>query len=271
MIAACSELAKSLGEDLAGSAPSEELILVVERPGPWERDAIPPEIQVPEGVRVQAVRRSTRRYPNEGCVAWLAGLRPGARFLERLSMDALPVLQAGAYGPTGAGNLEDEELFLVCTHTTRDACCARLGLPLAREVMKAAEGRAWHSSHLGGHRFAATMACLPSGLWLGRVPPDDAAAVVAEVRAGRVPVEFLRGRAGIPAHAQAAEAHVRHAHGVLGLDDLEVEVLDAERVRVGDRLLGVREVPTGEERPLSCGMAAKVEDPGRFEVTELPG
>ena len=55
-----------------------------------------------------------------------------------------------------------------------------LRAPRAPAASRAAHGgrRRWHSSHLGGHRFAPTMAVLPAGLWLGRVPARRGAGVL---------------------------------------------------------------------------------------------
>jgi hypothetical protein len=128
--------------------------------------------------------------------------------------------------------------------------------------MRAAPGRTWHSSHLGGHRFAATMACLPLGAWLGRVAPDEAAGVVEACRAGEPPLHHLRGMAGLPPVAQAAQVAAGGGH---------VAAVDGDVVRFSDgRELAMRFVPTGRTRPFSCGPEAKEEDPGRWEVAASP-
>jgi hypothetical protein len=245
----CAALSLELDEDMAGTAPSERGVLVLEIPGPWGRDVLSESRLGTElgaaieakakaaGFRVQGVRRQHRRYETTRPHAWVAGV---GRYLEHFVLDELPDLldlDLDPERPTGMGELEDEPLFLVCTHSTRDACCARRGLPLAREVLRAAPGRTWHSSHLGGHRFAATMACLPLGAWLGRVPPERAQEVVAACRAGEPPRELLRGIAGQSPADQAAQIHGGP----------------------------VRHVPTGRARPFSCGHSAKEEDPGRWE------
>ena len=265
----CSELAEHLEEDLGATAPSEARILVVEQSGPWGRDAVSesglrPHVErlqeLADGARIQVVRRSTRRYRHEHPSAWLADVH--TRTLQRY---ALEDLLAGA-------TLEDGEpfegpLFLACTHSTRDPCCARKGLPMHRAL--ASHGAAvWHASHLGGHRFAATLAILPAGIWLGRVTPEDAPAIIAAAREDRFPVELVRGRAGRPAAAQAAELAVRREYGLEALDDVDVEAVDGDVVHLagaaGSWTVRVRHEPTGIVRPLSCGAAAKREDPGRW-------
>jgi hypothetical protein len=276
----CSERSEALGEDMAGTAPPEQLVLVIEQSGPWGRDAVSESGLRPiadeltahakaAGARIQVVRRHTRRYVAEPPHAWLAGVATGDRFLERLDISHprdlldLPLTR-------GAGTPEDEPLLLSCTHSTRDRCCALRGLPLQR-ALTLAGARTWHASHLGGHRFAATMACLPLGLWLGRVPIEEAPDVVARLRADRLPLPYLRGRAGQPPAVQAAEIALRRHAGLDHIDDLGPATVDGDSVtfalRQGGTLAAaVRHVPTGRVRPLSCGPDAKREDPGHYEV-----
>jgi len=281
----CAALSLDLGEDMAGTAPTERGVLVLEVPGPWGREVLTESALGEElggriaakakaaGLRVQGVRRQHRRYVPDRVHAWVAGVAPGAHFLEALELDTaadLLDLDLSTDKPTGAGTIEDEPLFLVCTHSTRDACCARRGLPLCREISRAAPGRTWHSSHLGGHRFAATMAVLPMGAWLGRVAPDRAADVVAACRAGRVPVEHMRGMAGQAPVVQAAEIELRRREGIDALDGVRVHGHEGDRVRMNGWELEMRRVPTGAPRSLSCGHGTlKEEDPGRWEATRV--
>jgi hypothetical protein len=272
----CSERAEALGEDMAGTAPAERGVLVVERSGPWGRDAVAESGLRPIadalnararalGLRVQVVRKSTRRYAAEGCAAWVCDF--GARSLERFSYgepEDLLTLEPGTGEPV------TEPMVLCCTHSTRDPCCARRGLPLHRALCVTGVDT-WHASHLGGHRFAATMAALPLGVWLGRVPAEDAARVAGLLREERLPLEYLRGRAGQPPAVQAAEVAIRRHAGLDHVGDLVAGAVEDGRVTLTARdgttyAADVRHVPTGHVRGVSCGADAKQEDPGRFEV-----
>jgi len=122
-----------------------------------------------------------------------------------------------------------------------------------------------------GSRTRPLMAALPLGVWLGRVPPAAAGDVVSLLRAGRFPLEHLRGVAGMTPAEQVADAAVRRETGLDGIDD--VHRIDAATVGTADgRAFTVRvtRVPTGVRRPVSCGPGAKVEDPGRYDVELLP-
>jgi hypothetical protein len=68
-----------------------------------------------------------------------------------------------------------------------------------------------------------------------------------------------------------ADAAIRAAHGLDRVDDL-VWTGDLDFETADGRILSasVRHVPTGVERPVSCGPDAKREDPGRFEVDLVP-
>jgi hypothetical protein len=280
----CSERAEALGEPLAGTAPAERGVLVLEQSGPWGRDALwesglrprAAELEAhakAAGLRIQIVRKATRRYAAEHLSAWVAGFVPGARFLERFELDdprALLDVPLSAESPSGAGVVDDGLLLLSCTHSTRDPCCARRGLPLHRALTATGE-RTWHASHLGGHRFAATMAALPLGVWLGRIPAEQAGDVVALLRERRIPLRYLRGVAGMPPAAQAADAAIRQATGLDGIDDVRrTGELTFETAGGGAFAAEVRHVPTGVVRAVSCGPDAKREDPGRYEVDLVP-
>ena len=280
MTTVCSALSLELGEELAGTAPEETGFVVVERSSPWSRDAVK-DVGLPAvaGVRVQVVRRGQGRYATPPCAAWVACVLPGRRFLERLTLDSLEELSAldlagVAEGrPTGAGTIEPDPLFLVCTHGVRDPCCAKHGLPLARALARFARGRAWQTSHLGGHRFAPTMAVLPHGVWLGRVPAARAREVAEGAREDRFPPDLLRGRAGLSPAAQVADASVRLAENLSGIDEVRVDAVNGAEIRLsgpaGRRWNRyVRHRQTGRARPLSCGEGPKVEDPGVYVVEE---
>jgi hypothetical protein len=87
-------------------------------------------------------------------------------------------------------------------------------------------GRVWETSHLGGDRFAANVVVLPHGFYYGQVPGDGRELVAAHER-GQVALPWLRGRAGLPMPAQAAQHAARSSLGLLGVDDLPVRGLRA--------------------------------------------
>jgi hypothetical protein len=260
----CSTLSLAAGEALAGTASVASRWLVVEVGGAWGRDVVA-DTELPaavrerletwaaseDGSRLLFVRRPDRRG-REATVLAARSDEDGGE-LRRLQ---LPSLQALTEADLDGGERLDGPLVLVCVHGRRDPCCARLGVPvfdaLAAEV---APELLWQSSHQGGHRFAANVLALPAGISLGRVAPESASAVAAELRAGRIPLEHFRGRTIHLPSAQAAEAAVRSRLGLRHLRDVRVLDADSSRVvvQVPDGLLDVVvEATEGPARPESC-------------------
>jgi len=261
----CSTLALAAGERLAGTATVARRWLLLEVRGVWGREAVADTeleqevrerleswVAEEEASRVLFLRRPERR---EGPVAvFLARSDEGGGELRRLT---LPSLRALPDADLDAGNPVAEPILLVCAHGRRDPCCARNGPPVfeALSAHVPAE-RLWQSSHQGGHRFAANVLVLPVGLSLGRVRAEEAATISADVAAGRIPLEYFRGRTIHSAEAQVAEATVRAELGLAELGD--VRILETSPGRV------VLETPTGTlettvdacegaVRPESCG------------------
>ena len=93
---------------------------------------------------------------------------------------------------------------------------------------------------------------------------------------GRIALDRFRGRVCDPPEVQAADAWLRLELGLDAIDALqptgvERRGIDATIVRFravgeGERVVGVRRVATGVERPTACG-AGRVE-PWRFERFE---
>lgn len=247
----CADMSAAAGEPLAGTAPRTDAWLLLEARGLWEPDAlespgVPDEARaaataflaaVPNG-RVLLVRQPARRdlpgnhvfvvdarAGRERAVAWqidgLAGLGE-IDLADALDAPAGAAAGASSAAPLPAGaRLVDHPLLLVCTHGKRDACCARLGLKLAAALEAEVPAEwLWQCSHIGGHRFAGNIVWLPQGIYLGRVAPEDAAAVAAAIRARRIPLAHARGRASLPPAAQAADLALRGRLGLSGVDDV---------------------------------------------------
>ena len=62
-------------------------------------------------------------------------------------------------------DMHDEgELYTVCTNGRHDPCCAALGTPFYQALIEhAGEDKVWQTSHIGGHRMAATMIAFSTG------------------------------------------------------------------------------------------------------------
>lgn len=294
----CATTAEHLDEPLAGSAAKARRWLLLEAPGPWGSDpfaindlpdglgAVLEERAEAAGIRPGLIQRTSNRAGGARAAATclVASTERGDSWLGRYELedprDVLD-LDLAAIGegrrPAGATPV-DGPVVAVCTHSRRDACCALRGRPLLRAVRELLPDGAWATTHLGGHRFAATCVVLPHGYCYGRVPPARAAELVAAHSRGEVVPELLRGRAGDPWHVQCAEVFTRTRLDVRGIDDLRLLDVEAEGDDEGWVALEVaghgilrahvRRRPTGAPRALSCG-DEETADPGRAELVSL--
>ncbi|OGO26682.1 MAG: hypothetical protein A2W33_07865 [Chloroflexi bacterium RBG_16_52_11] len=119
--------------------------------------------------------------------------------------------------------LVNERLILICTNGKRDPCCSKWGLPTYNAVASNREIFVMQTSHVGGHRFAANMICLPHGIYYGRVAPDDAIAIVRNYQDGNIHLNNYRGRAIYPGVAQAADYYLRDQTNDMRLDAYQLE------------------------------------------------
>ncbi|XRQ13595.1 sucrase ferredoxin [Actinomadura welshii] len=223
---------------LASATAKADSWLLIEHPGPWpervEDLAEPAPIAAAvraarkAGVRPQLIRRPGRRRGTPPVQVYAAFSRGGEVWIEgreladpadlgALDLDAL----AEGRSP-GLGEPVTEPVLLVCTHGRRNACCARTGAPLARALTARFDRLVWETTHVGGDRFAANLVCLPHGLYYGDLGEKQAVAAVDAYLRGEVALDRLRGRAGTPEAAQAAEHFVRAHTGRFGLDEVIV-------------------------------------------------
>jgi hypothetical protein len=238
--------------------------LLIEHPEAWARDVADrvlagalPQPRLRElaelrrhGLRPLLVRRPgyragrpARRTVLVGGVAGSAG-----RWLERLELTDLRELadvdlRAVAAGTGGLGTAVTGAVFGVCTHGSKDMCCATLGRPVAKALAEAAPGRVWETTHLGGDRFAGNVLVLPAGFLYGHVSARTAARLASASDDGRVLPELLRGRTSVGMRAQVAEIAVRRVTGLHGVDDVEPVGEDGTGlvvVRAGGGRMGVR-------------------------------
>jgi hypothetical protein len=286
---ACAAASVAIDEPLPGTAPRASAWLLVEQPGAGGAKALTESALDPAlgaelerrakavGAKVLLVKRPGRTADATRRRAFVCSPAPAATFVEELDLadpvDLLDVdLEAISRGErTGGGRLRPEPLYLVCTNGRRDACCARLGLPVLKALEALRPGTAWECSHIGGHRFAANLVCLPDGICYGRVTPEAAPDLVRRHEAGELGLEHLRGRASLTPPEQAAESFLRLQAGIIATDALSVLATSNGAttfdVRDGRRFQVAVAVTEGPARPASCGEA--LEPSERFELRSV--
>lgn len=286
----CSAASRHREDPQAGTAPVASRWLLIEHQGPWAKQPMrtPPlsgalgarveEVSASFGGRVLLVRRPGRRLPGEDTSGWYAvdtvrGTQ--VRGSWRTSEDLLGA--AHALGSPLSGSHDDASpMVLVCTHGTRDACCAVRGRPIVAALARALPDEVWECTHLGGHRFAGTLLSLPDGTCLGRLDPDTAVGAVLAHRQGRTDARHLRGQTRWIPPVQAALAAVLAAHGPASVDDIQPGTVDADGDHTRVEVLGRRGLPARvvvdvvaealPDAPLSCGDKPKAHTAYRTTV-----
>ncbi len=257
----CSLASEDDAEPIAGTAPTDVEWLFVEDARPWPAKATKHlaahVARLAPGGRAQLIRRHG------------GGSGPGVRVF-RASLGTTPSVSELVLDDHA--DLVDvtttdfrpyvEPLWLVCTNGRRDVCCAERGRPVAAALAARWPEATWETTHLGGHRFAATLLALPYAVALGRLDPVAAVEACTDLAAGRLPLEVTRGRAGWPGAAQWADLTLRGESSWTGLGDVDLLGVDdepgASAVRLatpaGPQTLRVTTEPGGE-RLASCGDA----------------
>lgn len=280
---ACSLAARAIDEPLAGTAPFARGWIAIEQSGPFGRDALtqshfPTDIgaQLVElagnhGIRPELIRQVGPHADDHNAAArtvLLACSQPGLMGLLEMRITDPAELLTIDFAALAAGSLDHVHpratpkvgnVLLVCAHAKRDICCAILGRPTA-DALTADETISmpvWECSHLGGHRFAATAAVLPSGWVFGRIE-TVATRVVADFDHGEVTLAHARGRSSLTPAAQFADLQYRLMNGVPGVDDTRVTEVASGVFIVSapghpSLKLRVESSHVAAERPQSCG------------------
>lgn len=232
----CSDLSQDANEEMAGTAVHVDTWFLLEYAGPWREKAttdndLPADVQqwltalpaLVENGRVQLIKQPASGS-NMTVRFFVAVVNTPAPRLYEFSVGAyealfdidIPALIRGdaAY----SDHLRPDPLYLVCTNGKRDRCCALHGIAVADALATTAGDAVWQTTHLGGHRFAATLVTLPDGICYGRLTTNDAATLLAHHQRGELWLEKMRGRATSDAVAQLAEVLLRRQTGQLSQD-----------------------------------------------------
>ncbi|MCJ7555379.1 MAG: hypothetical protein MUP90_00495 [Gammaproteobacteria bacterium] len=231
----CSALAARSGEPLAGTAEPVDCWVMLEFRGIWksralEHNDLPARVQGwlkagVEGLRAkgfktrpQLIRQQHNRDKDHLSlfVGFADMVEPrlyefrAANHEEFTTIDVLSLAENGA---AYSGNRVSGDRYFVCTNGQRDTCCSLHGMRVYAELAGQCESAAWQTTHLGGHRFAATLVSLPSGAVYGQLQPDDVSSLLKAHAAGALLLPKLRGRSGLDMASQVAEIALRERSG----------------------------------------------------------
>jgi hypothetical protein len=269
----CCEISKSLGEPVAGTAiVNTTRWLMLEAPGAWApkvmessslqgsiREHLECALQGLPGSRLQLIRRPS----STGAVTVMAATSTGdTQTVYRLKLNSIEEIVdidiADLFVGGGGAERLQETLYLVCSHGIRDQCCAREGVPVFNALEQQRPGLVWQTTHLGGHRFAATLVALPMGVQFGRVSAEDAEELSSSIDERRIyRLDRYRGTTAGSRVIQVAEAHLREMGQHVQLDAVrhrsstdvgEIFEVQGEAVQVS-----VRSQADPRARAFSCG------------------
>lgn len=266
----CADQSLQAGEQLIGTAPQASVYILLEYADSWGEKALE------DSDLVDAVKIHLKDYARENPAAKILLIKterrykdPGVRLFLCSAVDQGPALYAFrltnytdllgldfaailAGAPGYQSFRSPQPLLLVCTNGRRDRCCSRYGSLAYKALVQATrdslEPLVWQCTHIGGHRFAANVICLPHGLSYGRVDTESSQTLWSAYNQQQVYLPNLRGRTSYPPAAQIAEYHLRQQVGDISLEALhlvEVQATGEQRWQV--RFLLVK---SGEIRAL---------------------
>ncbi|HYN30708.1 MAG TPA: sucrase ferredoxin [Dermatophilaceae bacterium] len=264
----CSAAARQRKEPLAGTAPVARRWLAIEHPGPWVKQPLEtPPLKGPvmasidryckeNNAKALLIRRH-RRSETEGPRDWYAvdTVRGTAVSGSWSTTDDLLRASEAIGTRLNEGDEAAPPMLLVCSHATRDPCCAFRGRPVTAALERVWGDEVWECTHLGGHRFAATLLSLPDGACYGGLDIGDAVKVVRAHREGAVSVRHLRGPTRWKPAQQAAVAWALARYGPAPLD----AVVPGPPERLHDRVVRL-ELAGTDPVPESVWVQVETED-----------
>ena len=258
----CSELSRTQGEPMLGTAEPVDIWLLLEYKPAWKSRA----------VEDNGLEDETNRWLEDSLKRCAErGLKARPQFIRRPDFDidtttlfiarnnALGRIEASGYHAIREVDVLTSDLipvrenvYFVCTNGQRDLCCARYGLPTFARLQELVGARVWQTTHLGGHRFAPNVLALPQGILYGRVDVDVVDAFVTTIESGDVSRSHVRGRSAFPPEAQFAEMQVAgRVEALLDIRDDRVRF----RTNLGEEEVQVRSASIPMQIVASCGDA----------------
>lgn len=271
----CAEQSLQSGLDIIGNADTHKLYVVIECPPPWafrpfESPGIPETLRAlqreldAEYDRFEAqflLIHSEYEHLEQGRRIMLFHKAQGltTAYTKQVylveDLEAVPPLveQYLRGEVVQAQPMDDcDRDFLVCTHGSRDRCCARFGKPIyhaARQIVaerSLPNLRIWEASHIGGHRFAPTAIDFPEGRYYGHLDAGSLADLLTRSNT-RSLNHCYRGSGLLPWAVQVLEKHLLSSCGWAWINNpMAGRILDSN----ADESFNVVELtcryPTGE-------------------------
>ncbi|MFN7161331.1 MAG: sucrase ferredoxin [Candidatus Gracilibacteria bacterium] len=234
----CSYSSQTSDEPLYGSASSCDMEFYYALPkAEWNKDQVLFSESLPEVLRewyfaeIKAGKRwSFRCYEDEELDEgeYCVRIYPSGKILKTsdltIFMDELKKFVSDPESSI-AESISEEELY-ICTDGPHDQCCGEFGFQVFEKAKKLAYEslNTYQVSHLGGHKFAATMKYYPSNVMYGRVNKDNISGVLKAIEEDYIYADCYRGR-GIYNLEQTIAEYVSVKNNFGSLEEVEVETI----------------------------------------------
>ncbi|MEA5617111.1 sucrase ferredoxin [Cronbergia sp. UHCC 0137] len=192
----CAQQSRQFGEDPIANAGTWQTYVFVECPTPWPTEALNSK-PIPENLRTlrQELQENDdyieffliyneeiKRDDSTRVIIY----RQETGFAQGYYQYEFSVVNIDEVAPATKTYLLDKSRdiyslrpatrdIFICTHGSRDKCCAKYGNPFYRKAktivndLSLSNVRVWQCSHFGGHRFAPTAIDFPSGRYYARL------------------------------------------------------------------------------------------------------
>ena len=226
----CSKYSSENNEAISGTAPDWDTLLLVSLNTPWQPD-IENSNDFPVGISETVKSASTANnkirlqciIPDEDYVG--SGLTKIIKYSKKIGEDYFSKFQKIEFDVSsdkiddlinklivnedkdlieqGLINNRDARDIFVCTHGSRDVCCASFGFPIYTKLKNTFQKsddtstRVWRISHIGGHRYAPNVIEMPSGRVWSRFEVDDIEGIFEKQYTVGEVESFYRGLIGL--------------------------------------------------------------------------
>lgn len=228
----CSESSLQSGEPLYGSAGTCDMEFFYAMPKEeWNKDQVLYSETLPEIIRewyfsqIKSGKRwSFRCYEEPGLPEGMFRLHmyPSGKIITAQSAGELLEMcqrilkgEDGESFPPHKAGIQSQRNFthsqktlFICTDGPHDKCCGEFGYQVFRKAFELTKDTGIHvyeCSHLGGHKFAATMKAYPSNVMYGRVDTDNVVEVIDAIKTETIYADCYRGRGVLTLEETIAE------------------------------------------------------------------
>lgn len=233
----CSQLSLDNDSPLYGTAANAKVWIMLEYSGRWAARALgdndlPGAVNdwlstqagaIPES-RVVFIKQDSYQPQDTLYIARADADRQALYRIRFESFEELIAIDvAGVLAGEVSAEIVTDPIVLVCTNGKRDQCCAKFGLPTYQALAQKMGRNVWQVTHIGGHRYAPTLAVFPAGIYYGHIFAEQTDALVEAVTDHQVLLPHYRGRIFQSGPINAADYWLRKETGTLAESGLTVE------------------------------------------------